>query len=81
MKKQVKQEKSIIGCYAPWLKGGIYAVTNIGVEILMHIQIFSWKLFLFRRNSRMQFNNKNPNKQSKIFIYFDETNKTYCNYC
>ena len=78
MKKQVKQEKSIIGCYAPWLKDGIY---KYRVEILMHIQIFSWKLFLFRGNSRMQFNNKNPNKQSKIFIYFDETNKKYSNYC
>ena len=27
-------------CYATWLKDGIYAVTKIGVEILMHIQIF-----------------------------------------
>ena len=32
--------KCFVGCYAPWLKGGIYAVTNIDVEILNVIQIF-----------------------------------------
>ena len=32
--------KNIFGYYAPWLKDGIYAVKNIGVEVLMYIQIF-----------------------------------------
>ena len=32
-------KKYFVGCYAPWLKGD-YAVTNIGVEMLMYIQIF-----------------------------------------
>ena len=30
----------MFGYYAPWLKDGIYAVKNIGVEVLMYIQIF-----------------------------------------
>ena len=30
-----------VGCYATRLKDGIYAVTNISVEITMHIQIFN----------------------------------------
>ena len=32
MKEQVKQDKKIVECHAPWLKDGIFAVTNIGVE-------------------------------------------------
>ena len=31
------------GCRTPWLKHVIYAIMNIGVKILMYIQIFSWK--------------------------------------
>ena len=26
------RQKSFVGCYAPWLKDGIFAVTNIGVK-------------------------------------------------
>ena len=28
------------GCYATWLKTGICAVTNMDIEILLHIHIF-----------------------------------------
>ena len=31
---------NFLGCYENWLKDGIYAFTNIGVEILMYIQVF-----------------------------------------
>ena len=33
-------KKHFVECYAPWLKDGIFAITNISVEILMYIQIF-----------------------------------------
>ena len=33
------RKKYFVGCYSSWLKDGIYGVTNVGVEILMHIQI------------------------------------------
>ena len=39
MKKQ-NRRKYFIRCYAHWLKDGIYAVTNIDLEILMYTQIF-----------------------------------------
>ena len=31
---------NFVGSYATWLNDGIYAVTNIDVEILIYIQIF-----------------------------------------
>ena len=33
-------KKRFAGCYEHWQKDGIFAVTNIGVEILIYIQIF-----------------------------------------
>ena len=39
MKKQ-NNEKHFIGCYAHCLKDGIYAATNIGLEILNYTQVF-----------------------------------------
>ena len=33
-------KKCFARCYEHWQKDGIFAVTNIGVEILIHIQIF-----------------------------------------
>ena len=33
-------KKHFAGCYEHWQKDGIFAVTNIGVEILIYIQIF-----------------------------------------
>ena len=61
------EEKSEIGnkyfvkCYALWLKNGIYAVTNIGVEILMYNQIF----ILEREFNDPIWSRKTPKKQSK----------------
>lgn len=34
-------KKKFFRCYAPWLKDGAYTVTNIGVEIVIYIQIFT----------------------------------------
>lgn len=28
-----RKKLCFVGCYAPWLKDGIYAVTNTGVDI------------------------------------------------
>ena len=56
--------KYFVRCYAPWLKDGIYTVTNVGVEILMYIHSGE-NCFLFIGNSTTQFNHKKPNKQSK----------------
>ena len=42
------ESTEFVDCYATRLKDGIYAVTIIGVEISMHIQIFiSVKAFFF----------------------------------
>ena len=73
MKKQVKEKKNIVGYVASWLKNGIYAVTNISMEILMYVQIF------ILGSLWIQFNNKKPwtNKDR----YFDETNGKSGNYC
>ena len=70
-------KKYFVGRYARWLRDGIYAITNIGVEIVMYIQLFILK-FLFSNNSTIQFNLKKTNKQER---YFDETKKKSCNYC
>ena len=42
IKKRVVQKVlyNFVECYTTWLKDGIYAVINMSVEILMHIQIF-----------------------------------------
>ena len=42
MKKQVKKEEKYFVYLEniPWLKDGIYADTNVSIEILMYIQIF-----------------------------------------
>ena len=41
MKEQLKYEKKyFVQCYAPWLKDGIYAVTNLAIEISVYIQMF-----------------------------------------
>ena len=34
------QNINIVGCYATWLKVGICTVTNMDVEILMHMEIY-----------------------------------------
>ena len=40
MKKRVWQHISCVGCYAAWLKDGLYAVTDIKIKILIHMQTF-----------------------------------------
>ena len=40
-------KKYFVGCYETWLKDGIYAVTNIDVEIsTLSKYLFWWKQFL-----------------------------------
>ena len=34
------KKKYFVECQAPWLEDGIVAIKNIGLEILMYIQIF-----------------------------------------
>ena len=42
MQEEATEIESIgfVACYITQLKAGIYAVTNISIEISMHIQIF-----------------------------------------
>ena len=35
-----RKKKCFVECQAPWLEDGIVAIKNIGLEILMYIQIF-----------------------------------------
>ena len=72
-------KKKFVGCYAPWLKDDIYAVTNIGVEILIYIQIFILvKAPFFRGNSTIQLHHKKWTKPSR---FFEETDQKSGNYC
>ena len=72
-------KKYFVGCYGLWLKDGIYAVTNIGVEILMYIQIFILVKAAFSiegiHQSRLIIKKAEQDK------YFDKTNEKYGNYC
>ena len=36
-RKKWNSKKYVVGRHKPWLKDGIFAVTNIGVEFLMYI--------------------------------------------
>ena len=64
------RKKYFVGCYAPWLKDGIFAVTNISVEILMYIQIYIHvKAASFLEGiQRSSLIIKKTNKQSKTSI-------------
>ena len=71
------RKKYFVGCYAPWLRVVIFAVTNIVVEILVYIQIFilvkaAFSLEGFQRSSLIV---KKPSKQSKIGILIKRTKK------
>ena len=55
----------------PNIKDGIYAITNIGVEILKYFQIFI--LFYFGVHSAIPFSHEKIN-QTKQDRYFDKTN-------
>ena len=70
------RKKEFVGCYAPWLKDGIFAVTNIGAEILMYTQMYVLVKAAFflegNQRSSLIIKKKEQKKQDK---YFDETNK------
>ena len=75
-------KKYFVGCYTPWPKDGIYDITNIGLELLMYIpNMYLLKSsFLFRGNSKIQFNHKKNPEQTKQDKY-DETMDRSGNYC
>ena len=64
-------KKYLIGCYAPWLTNGIYAVANVGVdEISMYIQMFTLvrAAFFLEQIEMIHFHHKKMNKHSKTAI-------------
>ena len=69
------RKKYFVGCYAPQLKDGIYAVTNVSIEISMYIQMFIlMRTAFFSEGIQMiQFHKKS--KQMQQDRYFVETNK------
>ena len=72
----------IIGCYIPWLKDDSFAVTDIGVEMLMYVQIFILvkAAFFLEAIQRFSLIIKKP-KHTKQGRYIDETNEKSGNYC
>ena len=75
-------KKYFVRCYAPWLKHGVYAVTNVGIEIWMYIQTFILvrKAFFLEQTQIIQFHHKKINKHSKTGILMKLTKKPG-NYC
>ena len=67
------RKKIFVGCYAPWLKDDIYAVTNIGAEILMYIQIFIRVKVTFFVEGIHQ--SSLVSKETKQDRYFDEASQ------
>ena len=61
--------KKIIGYYTPWLKDGIYAATNVSVEISMYIQVFSLvrTAFFLEGIQMIQFHRKRTNTARQVF--------------
>ena len=59
-----------VGCYTPRLKDDIYALRNIGIEILMYIQIFILMeaAFFLAGIERSNLIIKKMKKQSKTAI-------------
>ena len=71
MKEQLKYEKKyFVQCYAPWLKDGIYAVTNLGIEISVYIQMFILVrvAFFLEGIQTIQFSHKKNNKKTGILM-------------
>ena len=66
-----KEKKNFVRCYTPWPKDGIFAVTNIGVGILMYIQVIILvkAAFFLDRIQRSSLITKN--EQTKQDRYFD----------
>ena len=62
--------KYFVGCYAPCIKGWYYAVTNIGVEILVYMKVFiSVKaVFILEGIQRSTLIIKKTNKEMKTDI-------------
>ena len=75
MKKQWNRKKQFVGCYAPWLKDVIFAVTNIGAEILMYTQIYVLvkAAFFLEGIQRSSLIIKKKNKKSKTSILTELT--------
>ena len=71
------RKKYFVGCYAPQLKDGIYAVTNVSIEISMYIQMFILMrtAFFLEGIQMIQFHKKS--KQMQEDRYFVETNKKF----
>ena len=78
------RKKYFVRCASPWSKDGIFAVTNISVEILMYIRIFILAKAAFFwegiQQSTIYINHK-KSEQSKQDKYFDKTNEKSGNYC
>ena len=71
-------KKYFVGCYAPQLKDGIYAVTNVSIEISMYIQMFILMrtAFFLEGIQMIQFHKKSKQmQQDRYYRYFVETNK------
>ena len=63
-------KKYFVGCYIPWLKDGISAVTNVGIETSMYIQIIVLvrAAFFQREFKQSSFIKKKTNKHRKTFL-------------
>ena len=81
MKKQMKKEKNIL-LDATELKDGIYVAANIGVQIIMYVQIFILvkAAFFLQGIQRSSLIIKKPTK-TKQNIYFYETDEKSGTYC
>ena len=63
-------KKYFVGCYIPWLKDGISAVTNVGIETSMYIQIIVLvRAAFFQREFKQSSFIKKKKKQTQKDIF------------
>ena len=75
---QWNRKKYFVGCYAPWLKDGIYAATNISVEILLYIQLYIQIFILVK--AAFFLKGIHQSKRAKQDKHFDDTNEKSGNF-